>query len=238
MIRIGPASYRFVNKDIEFNIGHIEKAILHSKGKVDLLCFGETFLQGFDSLCWNFDVDKDMVVSVDSPIIERIKKLSENHQVDLLLGYVERAGEKLFSSCILVEKGIIKVNYRRISEGWKENSITDYQYCQGSASEEFTYRDVNFKIALCGDMWVCPEKFKTDGIVLWPVFCDYTKDEWMKTAKYEYAKQANLASPNVLLVNSISSEESKSLGGAFHFKDGEIAGELELGHENILIIDI
>ena len=40
---LGVVSYKFINNDIKFNINQIEKAIEQSKN-VDMLCFGETFL--------------------------------------------------------------------------------------------------------------------------------------------------------------------------------------------------
>ena len=43
---------------IAFNISQIEKALSAAQGRVDLLCFGEAFLQGFDSLSWDYETDK------------------------------------------------------------------------------------------------------------------------------------------------------------------------------------
>ncbi|MBQ9580267.1 MAG: carbon-nitrogen hydrolase family protein, partial [Lachnospiraceae bacterium] len=57
-LRIALAAYKFINNDIEHNMGKIEKALKEVSGKVDLVCFGETFLQGFDSLNWNYGHDK------------------------------------------------------------------------------------------------------------------------------------------------------------------------------------
>ena len=51
-MKIGLVSYEFNNGKIEYNIKKIEKAIIFGNGKADLLCFGEAFLQGFDSLSW------------------------------------------------------------------------------------------------------------------------------------------------------------------------------------------
>lgn len=45
---LGLATYKFINNDIEFNISQIEKAIKSSEN-IDILCFGEAFLQGFDA---------------------------------------------------------------------------------------------------------------------------------------------------------------------------------------------
>ena len=237
-MKIGLVSYEFKNGEIEYNIEKIEKAIISANGKADLLCFGETFLQGFDSLSWNYETDKDVAIAKDSLIVEKLKKLSEKYKIDLGIGYIEREKEKIYSSFIVIEKGKTIHNYRRITKNWKEYSITDEHYCEGEISDTFIYKNREFKIALCGDMWICPKKFKTSGILLWPVYCNFTKDEWENTEQYDYAKQSKLASNNVLLVNSITKDEPISVGGAYYFKNGKIEKSLELDKEDILIVEM
>ena len=237
-MKIGLVSYEFKNGKIEYNIKKIEKAIISANGKADLLCFGETFLQGFDSLSWNYETDKDVAIAKDSLIMEKLKKLSEKYKIDLGIGYIEREKEKIYSSFIVIEKGKTIHNYRRITKNWKEYSITDEHYCEGELSDTFIYKNREFKITLCGDMWICSEKFKTNGILLWPVYCNFSKDEWENTEQYDYAKQSKLASNNVLLVNSITKDEPISVGGAYYFKNGKIEKSLELDKEDILIVEI
>lgn len=237
-MKIGLVSYEFNNGKIEYNIEKIEKAIISSNGSADLLCFGETFLQGFDSLSWNYEIDKNIAITKESVTMEKLKKLSEKHKIDLGIGYIEREKEKIYSSFIVIEKGKIIHNYRRITKNWKEYSITDEHYCEGKISASFIYKNREFKIALCGDMWICPEKFKTNGILLWPVYCNFTKEEWENTEQSDYAKQSKLASDNVLLVNSITKKEPISIGGAYYFKNGKIENSLELDKEDILFVEI
>lgn len=237
-MKIGLVSYEFKNGEIEYNIKKIEEAIISSNGSADLLCFGETFLQGFDSLSWNYEIDKNIAITKESITMEKLKKLSEKHKIDLGIGYIEREKEKIFSSFVVIEKGKIIHNYRRITKNWKEYSITDKHYCEGKISASFIYKNREFKIALCGDMWICPEKFKTNGILLWPVYCNFSKDEWENTEQYDYAKQSKLASDNVLLVNSITKDEPISAGGAYYFKNGKIENSLELDKEDILFVEI
>lgn len=237
-MKIGLVSYEFNNGKIEYNIKKIEKAIISANGKADLLCFGETFFQGFDSLSWNYEIDKSIAITKESVTMEKLKKLSEKYNIDIGVGYIEREREQIFSSFVVIEKGKIIYNYRRITKNWKEYSITDEHYCEGEISDTFIYKNREFKIALCGDMWICPEKFKTNGILLWPVYCNFTKDEWENTEQSEYAKQSKLASDNVLLVNSITKEEPISVGGAYYFKNGKIEKSLELDKEDILFVEI
>ena len=57
-MKIGLAQYKFINNDISFNLSQLKRAASQYSGKVDLLCFGESFLQGFDSLSWDYENDK------------------------------------------------------------------------------------------------------------------------------------------------------------------------------------
>jgi len=101
-MRIGLASYRCENKNTEFNIGQIERAMREAQGKVELLCFGEAFLQGFDSLCWNYETDKNVAVSKDSETMNCLRKMTVQYGMAILFGYIERDGERLYSSCAVI----------------------------------------------------------------------------------------------------------------------------------------
>lgn len=236
-MKIGLVSYEFKNNNLDFNFNQIEKAIINSGNDVDILCFGETFLQGFDSLSWNFNTDRKIAVAQDSEIIQEIKKLSKSHNIDLAIGYIERDGESLYSSYAVIEKGKIIHNYRRITKNWKEYNYTDYHYCEGNQVKSFLYKGHEITIALCGDMWICPEKFKTEGLVIWPVYCNFSLAEWESAEQVEYAKQAKIASDNVLLVNSIS-RDPLSVGGALYFHNGKIMQKLPFGTEGILSVEL
>ncbi|MDR2617569.1 MAG: hypothetical protein LBC62_01750 [Treponema sp.] len=57
-MKIGPAAAKFVNNDIDFN--YKNSTVMLEKAKrfnVDLLLFGETYLQGFESLSWKPEID-------------------------------------------------------------------------------------------------------------------------------------------------------------------------------------
>lgn len=235
-MRIGLAVYESVNNDIAFNISQIEKAMSAARGTVDLLCFGEAFLQGFDSLNWNYENDKLVAISVDSDIMRQLFRMTLRYQVDLLLGYIEACGNDIYSSCAVIEKGRLICNYRRISQGWKEYSITDQHYKEGAGPVSFLYRRQPVTIALCGDLWDFPEAFKTDGLLIWPVYVNFDLEQWA-AAETEYAAQANLAARKTLMVNPIS-KDPMSHGGAFYFVDGTIQKKLTYGTEGILNVEI
>lgn len=235
-MRIGLASYMFINNDIPFNLSQIEKGTAAAQGSVDLLCFGETFLQGFDALSWVYERDRDIAVSTDSSVMNRLCDLTRRYSVDLLFGYIEKEADALYSSCAVVEKGALTYNFRRISKGWKEYWHTDEHYKEGTDTCGFAYRGQPAAIALCGDLWDYPERFRTDGLLIWPVYVNFNLAEWSKY-EMEYAQQAALASRRTLMVNSIS-ETPKSYGGAFYFLDGKIEKKTAYDMDDILIVEI
>lgn len=235
-LKIGLASYEFINNDIEFNLLQIEKALIKNSDNCELLCFEETFLQGFDSLNWDYELDKEVASTTDSYIMKRIQILSVKYDTALLIGFIEREIDSIFSSCIVVDNGEIIYNYRRITKNWKEYKITDDHYKEGDKPEEFIFRNREVLIALCGDLWIFPEKIITNDILIWPVYANFNLDEW-KVCENEYAEQALLASRKTLMINSIS-KTPKSYGNSFYFENGKVKNKLDYDQEAVLIVEV
>ncbi len=233
---IGLACYEFINNDVKFNIGQIEKALQRCKN-VDLVCFGEAFLQGFDAFCWNYNVDKTIAVSQNSAEIQQIERLSKHYATDIAFGYLEKVCDKLYSSYAVVIDGKLTHNYRRISIGWKEFSKTDKHYVEGNNVLTFDYKCHNLTVALCGDVWEFPQKFKNDDILIWPVYVDFSLQEW-KNEERDYAKQAQSICNNVLMVNSLLKEPSCCHGGCFYFSDGTTKKKLSFDTQDVLMVEI
>ena len=238
-MKIALASYLFKDGDIDFNLSQIKKALSSAKGKADIVCFGESFLQGFDALSWNFDKDKDIAISQNSPVMQKICDLTLQFGVDLLLGYIERDEEALFSSCAVIQDGKIIHNYRRVSKGWKQFDITDFHYQEGKEIKPFFYRGKEFLLAICGDLWDFPERFKTNCIVLWSVFCDFEEEHYEEFEK-EYAEQAAKVADDVLMINSLSDgyEVNSVRGGTFHFCRGKIKAQTANAKEDMLFVEL
>ena len=235
-MRIGLAVYEFRNNDIPFNLSQMEKALQKAHGHADLLCFGETFLQGFDALSWTYEEDKRIAVSRDSEIMNTLCRMTLEYGTDLLTGYIEKDAEALYSSCAVISGGKIIHNYRRISKGWKEFTKTDSHYREGTAAEVFEYKGRMIQIALCGDLWDFPERFVTDKPLFWPVYVNYSLAEWQTEAQ-EYACQAGRVSPRTLMVNSVSGNPD-AFGGAYVFENGKVSRMLSPGQEGILFTEL
>lgn len=236
-MRVGLVSYRCENRNISYNLNQIERAMIRSEGKAELLCFGEAFLQGFDALCWDYETDKSVALELSSEVFTRLRDWTVRYGVSLITGYIEKDREKLYSSCAVIADGEIVHNYRRISKGWKEYSITGGHYCEGTDAGHFQLNGKDVSLALCGDLWDFPEKFRTEGLLIWPVYVNYTPDEWESGTLDEYSAQAALAAKDVLMINPLDNEPVNH-GGSFHFHDGQISARLPFDKEDILIIDV
>ena len=153
-MKIALMSKEFINNDIDFNCEQIISSIKMLAGKADLICFGEAFLQGFDSLSWKYKIDANIALAIDSKPIKRIRKIANEHKIAVAFGYLEKDIDKIYCSYIFIgNDGEIVNNYRRVSKGWKEYSITDEHYCEGKMLNGFNYLDKKFVVALCGDLW-------------------------------------------------------------------------------------
>lgn len=236
-MRIGLVSYRCENRNVAFNMSQIERAMKLAEGKADLLCFGEAFLQGFDALCWDYDTDRSTALELSSETFARLRNWTVRYGVSLATGYIEKDGDRLYSSCAVISDGQIVHNYRRISKGWKEFSVTDGHYCEGTDTGPFRLKGKEIGLALCGDLWDFPERFRTENLLIWPVYVNYTTEDWNSGVLEEYAAQANLAARDVLMVNPLDNDPANH-GGSFRFHDGQVAERLPFDEEGILIVDI
>lgn len=245
-MKIALASAPVMNKKTDFNLQKMIDYMKVCSQKAELILFGETALQGFDSLCWDYEQDKSTAVSLTDKPIQRACGAARENKIALSFGFIERGDDALYSSQIFIGKNGEIVNvFRRVSIGWKEYTKTDAHYCEGESFEKFRYGNKQFAIGLCGDLWTegKPDEMKglNADVVLWPVWCDYDPEEWNKTIKYEYADQAALCGKEVLLVNPYCADpelKEYAAGGCVHFQNGKIQDEHPSGKPGVLIVDV
>lgn len=237
------AALSFRNGNLIYNKNQIVSTI-KKYNKVDLILFGESFLQGFDALTWNFEIDKNIALSKDSKLIKEIKKLCKKFNVSVSFGYFELFDSKIFSSQIVINKqGKIIFNYRRVSSGWRIKE-TDDHYQEGTSFSTFELDNKTFTVGLCGDLWnednVNIVSNLSSDYLLWPVYTDFNYDKWNNVEKNEYAKQAKKFNKLTLYVNSycLDGDDEIAKGGAAVFEDGKIINEIPSGKEDVIIVKI
>lgn len=243
-MKIGLVSASFINGDVKANIKTIEKYLKKASSKdLDLICFGEAFLQGFDSLNWEIKKDLEIALSQDQEPIHQLKKLSLKYKLALSLGYYEKVDKKIYCSNIFIShRGETLNNYRRISPGWKEAQADNEYYKEGEGFSTFTYKNKIFTTAICGDLWHDPylddfKKLQVD-LALWPLYIDYSKDLWLEAARDEYASRVRNITAPLLMINPFLKEKEQAQGGSCLFYQGKILDELEMGKPGILELNL
>lgn len=245
-MKIALASAPVKNRNIEFNTQAMIEAMNKASGQADVILFGESVLQGFDCLCWDYESDKHMAVALTDAPIQRMCEAAKQCGIAVSFGFIERIRDALYSSQIFIgSDGEIVTVFHRVSVGWKEFSKTDNHYQEGQHFEKFCFGGKSFAIGLCGDLWTDgrPEEMKAlnADVVLWPVWCDYKADEWNNCIKYEYAEQAGLCGDSVLLVNPCCADPDApdvASGGLAYFQNGSIVSELSAGNSGTMIVEV
>lgn len=237
-IRVALASKPFVNGDMQTNLQTMLAAMAEAAQQdAVLVCFSEAFLQGFDGLTWQWEQDKDIAVSQAHEAILRLRDASRELGIDVAFGYIERVEDRLYSSYMMIQQGEIHHNFRRISRGWKEYTRTDDHYCEGTRPEVFEYCGRKMTIALCGDLWDKREAFCIGAeVLLWPVYCDYSIEEWQGGTTQEYAEQCQGVAGVTCMINAIC--PPTGFGGCWQFTDGKAVHELRPGCDGLLLVEV
>lgn len=241
-MKIGLVAAKCINNDIQYNTSQMIKFLeIASRDNIDFIFFGESFLQGFHSLTWSFDIDKNIAIKRGSTIIGGLKNKVEKYSVGLGFGYFELSKASIYSSyLILSPQGTELVNYRRVSKGWKEFTKTDNHYKEGSSINQFKLGVFDFTLALCGDLWdeETLSQFKNNRVhntnILWPVHVDFSIEAWSREVK-QYHEQALKFSKQTFLINNIV--EPFAHGGAFHFTKSGYKS-LDFDKEEMLVVNI
>nr|WP_083427761.1 nitrilase-related carbon-nitrogen hydrolase [Ezakiella massiliensis] len=130
-MKIALAAVGFITNDTAYSLEKIKTLIEKYASEVDLILFGESFLQGFECLSWDYAKDVNIAVHQDSELINDIRAMCEINRVSVSFGYIEKDKDNLYSSQLTIDKnGETVDNFRRVSIGWKE-PIADFHYVEG-----------------------------------------------------------------------------------------------------------
>ncbi len=228
-----------MTNDTNKNLDTLKNYIKNSDG-MDLLVFGESFLQGFNGLTWDYEKDKDIAISIDNHKIRSLRSLSSEKNIAISFGFFERFENNIYSSNLIIDKnGKVLDIYRRVSKTWTIKNTTQ-EYRSGNEFKTVDFMGTKLLVAICGDLWFeknieTMNKLNPD-FILWPLYIDYTEDEWFNGACEEYKEQVSKLKAPVLMVNSYMKDGAEAVGGAYLFSKGEIKNTLPLGSIGEIII--
>lgn len=240
-MKIGLVSGFMRDNDFEHQLNEMKRHVSSDHG-CDLLCFGESFIQGFEGLSWVYEEDLKRAISQEDPIILKIKEMAIQHKCGVSFGFIEREEDTLYSSNMVIDSdGNIVDVFRRVSVGWKEPQATK-DYKEGQGFHTFNLLGKTFSVAICGDLFNDQflnelEQMEMDAL-LWPVYKDNGIDEWHEVNEKEYIERTrNLPAP-VLMINSYDDDQQRAKGGAYVFHNNEILASLAFGNIGILKFEI
>lgn len=230
------------------NLAGLAQTVASVAGQVDLVMTGEAFGQGFEAITDQPATDLAIAWELGGPEIASVQRLARRYKTAICLGFIERAVGRLHSSTVVISgSGELVVVYRRMSAGWRAPDADPSVYVEGDSPVTFELAGKRCTIALCGDLWVMPERFMDLGadVLLWPIFVNITPESWVDEHLRDYASQALAVAPDTLLVNSVAGGTSDTLpgvcpsfGGAAWFSAGSVIEQLPMGQPGVLVVDL
>lgn len=240
-MRIGLVSCLIKNNDIEHQLVQMEHHICVNNN-LDLICFGESFLQGFEGLTWRYEEDIDRALTQNDPTIIKIRELAKKYKCGISFGFIEKENGVIYSSNMVINQYGETIDvFRRVSGGWKE-PIASYMYKEGQGFHTFTYMDKTLGVAICGDVWhdcyLCElEQIEIDAL-LWPLYIDFSVDEWNESFLKEYTERTgNLLYPT-LMINSYVEDSKGANGGCYVFHKNDVIVSLPMGSIGVLEFEL
>ena len=166
---------------------------------------------------------------------------AKKYCVGVSFGFIECFNDAIYSSNMVIDdNGEIVDVFRRVSPGWKE-PIANLMYKEGNGFHIFNYKGKNIGVSICGDLWYDVflkelETIKMD-VLLWPVYIDYSLEEW-ETEQNEYANRVKVLNYPILMINSYVDDIERANGGSYVFDEGEIKASLKMGNIGVLKFEL
>lgn len=235
-MRFGLVSTVMKSGQLEGNLNIMRQHMVKNRGKLDVLCFGESFLTGYSSLTYETDKDLYQALESDDNLIKLLSIWTQKYKVALSFGYFEKDEEdNLYSSVMFIGRnGEIINNYRRRSIGWNQQKMDESVYKLGDCLIPFDYEGKRMVTIICQDMMsdqIFNELKKLEiDVVMWPVYRKGgSLQDYLDLEQFKHLKTP------VLMVNTY---DEQALGGCAYFKDGELVDSIKETQTGVLVVDI
>lgn len=136
----GKAIYGNVKKTLKIIKEFIEQA---ENEKIDILCFPECYLQGY---ILNEMKARELSIDLDSQDFFDILKILNSKTTTIIFGLIEREGENIYNTAVVVEQGKLIGTYRKQHLLKKENFFSN-----GVKTPVFKKKGIKFGINICYD---------------------------------------------------------------------------------------
>ena len=189
---------------------------------------------------------------IPGPATDALGQLCSQRRVWLGFGLLERDGNQLYESAVLIgPNGRIALKYRRNQPQWHGRHASPDVYREGTELGSASTPFGRMAFLLCGDLFDddIVSRFKDFGAdwLLFPFarsFSDMSVDQrrWDTLEMPEYAGRVRQGGAPALMVNYLADSTLQcdgSFGGAFVVSAaGEIIASRPLGREGILMVEL
>ena len=238
-----------ITENIGANFRNIVDTIHECATDTDLILFPEAAITG---LINNDNPHHDLPLgsSIPGKFTDTLCKIAREQKIHIGIGMLEREGNKLYDSAILITpvKGIV-LRYRRMTPGWHGKDADSKVYCEGNELRKAKTTLGTFAFLICGDLFSEEligqiHELQPDWILFPFARCfedgSYNQKKWDEE-KHEYIERVKLAGKTTLMVNYLADREldGGSFGGAMVVSPtGEIIAEMPVGKEGELYAEI
>ena len=101
-MRLALASQPVRNGDVAWNVRCMEDVLRACSGRADTVVFGESVLQGFDCLRWDYARDCTVAAAWTDEPVRHLQAAARENGAAVSFGMIERAADGLYSSQVFL----------------------------------------------------------------------------------------------------------------------------------------
>jgi len=239
-----------VTRDLDANLAHMMKDVRAAADEgADLVVLPEMAATGLPEVN---EPDRDLALgqSMDGPVLRAFTDTARQCGLYLAVGFMERAGGRLYDSAVLLSAGgRMVLHYRRIHPGWHDPNADPRVYRHGDAVPVAATRLGRFAFLICGDLFddsiIARVRTRKPDWLLLPFarcFTDgsYSQHRWEVEELPSYVAQIKKVGCTALMVNYCSGSDLGSYFGGAMVVSGssETLTSLPLGKPGALLVDL
>lgn len=230
----------YIQNNIEEALGLVIKyaSIAERKG-ASIVCFPESFLQGYEVS----DKTPEVGLSLSSSVFNSLLKKLEEISVTLVIGLIETDEGSTFNTAVVVEKGVLKGKYRKNKLIGKENDV----FKAGNDFPVFELEGIKYGINICYDLNFseCAKAISEQGASILVCPCNnmltfQNAEKWKNKhnpARAERSKETGLW----LISSDVTGKTEKKIGygpTAIIDPNGNVVEQLPLMEPGVLTYEI
>lgn len=205
-----------VDGDVEANLEGISQAVERARADgADLVAFPECATTGY----LLGEATLEVAEAVTGPTVTKLREISATYCVQLAVGIIERAGDAVFDSLVLLDRGELVTTYRKTHLFAAEREV----YTRGNAPTVVDTRLGRIALTICYDM-LFPDYIRSlvdRGAELVLNVTNWITDPWQRSQGWEGAATQALA-------------RTRALENGVHVATAAACGRSSIGYSSIV----